>query len=80
VKRDYLLDINTNNKGGTIMKCICCDCILTDFEATRRNARTKEFLDICNSCFEPIKNEFTVVEREDLRNTVQVEDEDYVSD
>lgn len=33
------------------MHCRICDAMLTDFEATRRNANTGQFLDICNVCF-----------------------------
>ena len=32
------------------MRCIACDCLLTDFEATRKSDATKEYLDLCNRC------------------------------
>lgn len=29
---------------------MACDCILNDFEATRKSDITEEFLDLCNRC------------------------------
>jgi len=40
--------------------------LLTDFEATRRNAITKDFVDLCKVCFEDVKGLFPVIERKDL--------------
>ena len=39
------------------MRCLSCDVILTDREATRRVQSTGEFLDFCDSCYESIKEE-----------------------
>jgi hypothetical protein len=39
---------------------------LTDFESTRRNAITKDFVDLCKVCFEDVKGLFPVIERKDL--------------
>lgn len=33
------------------MHCVVCNEFLSEFEATRRNANTGQFLDICNVCF-----------------------------
>ena len=33
------------------MRCSICNEALSEFEATRRNAHTGQFLDICNHCF-----------------------------
>lgn len=33
------------------MKCLSCDCILTDREATRKYKNIDEFVDLCNDCF-----------------------------
>ena len=33
------------------MRCLSCNTILTDFEATRRYDNTYEYIDLCNSCF-----------------------------
>lgn len=48
------------------MHCNCCNKLLTDFEATRRNAITKDFVDLCKVCFEDVKGLFPVIERKDL--------------
>ena len=32
------------------MKCLCCDKILSDSEATRKYPDTNTFLDTCNGC------------------------------
>ncbi len=48
------------------MHCNCCDRLLSEFEATRRNAITKDFVDLCKVCFEDVKGLFPVLERKDL--------------
>ena len=50
------------------MHCVLCDALLTDFEATRRNAVTGEFLDICNHCFQDLKDIVPTRDRKDLVN------------
>ncbi len=45
---------------------MACNKLLTDFEATRRNAITKDFVDLCKVCFEDVKGLFPVLERKDL--------------
>lgn len=50
------------------MHCCLCDALLTDFEATRRNAHTGEFLDICNHCFQDLKDIVPTRDRKDLVN------------
>ncbi len=32
------------------MRCLSCNIILTDREATRKSLNTSEYLDLCNSC------------------------------
>lgn len=32
------------------MKCQTCNAELTDFESTRRDANTFQYLDMCNEC------------------------------
>lgn len=32
------------------MKCKLCDQLLTDFESTKKDPATKEYLDTCNYC------------------------------
>jgi hypothetical protein len=48
------------------MRCRCCDRLLTDFEATRKNAIDHQFVDLCKVCFEDVKGLFPVIERKDL--------------
>lgn len=48
------------------MHCIACDRLLSEFEATRKNALTMEYIDLCKVCFEDVKGLFPVIERKDL--------------
>lgn len=48
------------------MRCYCCNERLTEYEATRRNAMTGEFIDMCNTCYATIKDDLLTIEREDL--------------
>lgn len=56
------------------MRCQACNVELTDFEATRKSAETNDFIDLCNDCYAPIKNDLRCVERMDLMH----EDDDDV--
>lgn len=60
------------------MHCLCCDKMLTDYEATRRNAMTKEFIDLCNKCYSTISNDVLAIERQDLRH--EEDSEEYIDD
>lgn len=48
------------------MHCRACDALLSDFESTRRNKNTGEFIDLCNSCYQEVKHIIPVSERKDL--------------
>jgi len=48
------------------MHCTCCDKLLTDYEATRKDAHTFKFVDLCKTCFEDIKPFVSVIDRKDL--------------
>lgn len=48
------------------MHCVACDRLLSEFEATRKNAMTMEYIDLCKVCFEDVKGLFPVIERKDL--------------
>ena len=61
------------------MRCLSCNKILSDFEATRKSANTGEYLDLCNHCFSDIQYDVDAVVREDLREDETV-DEDEVFD
>ena len=50
------------------MKCLACDKILTDHEATRRFSKSKEFVDLCSHCYySGVNEEVNSTEREDLQ-------------
>ena len=49
-------------------RCASCNEAMNDFEMTRKNARTGEYMDLCSGCLSPIIDEFELVEREDLRS------------
>lgn len=55
------------------MHCRSCDCELSDYEATRKSARTNEYIDLCDSCLDPIREEFELIERVDLQNSTSIE-------
>ena len=48
------------------MRCYCCDKPLNDFESTRKSAATGDYLDMCNKCFNTIKEDVNAEERYDL--------------
>jgi hypothetical protein len=48
------------------MHCVACDRLLSEFEATRKNAITGNYIDLCRACFEGVKGLFPVLERKDL--------------
>lgn len=49
------------------MRCLSCNCVLTDFEATRKGANTGDFIDLCNRCFKSVAEDMHVIERNDLK-------------
>ena len=59
------------------MKCLACDHILSDYEATRRYTESKEFIDLCNKCFNSgVSEQINYSERNDLE---EAEDDTYDS-
>jgi len=58
------------------MRCLSCNVLLTDFEATRRSAETDEFLDLCNHCYSYIRSDVKAVERPDLMCVDDIVDTD----
>jgi hypothetical protein len=60
------------------MHCSCCDRLLTEFESTRRNANTFQFIDLCKVCFEDVKPYVPTIDRKDLISEadLDVDDED----
>ena len=60
-------------------RCRACDCILNDYELTRKSAVTGEYYDLCGSCFATIRNDVHYRERIDLKDNsddVELSDED----
>lgn len=50
------------------MRCLACNKILNDFEATRKSATTGTFVDLCNHCFHDVEQDLETIVREDLRD------------
>jgi hypothetical protein len=38
------------------MKCICCNKVLSDYEATLKHGETGEYLDTCSECLSEIQS------------------------
>ena len=57
------------------MHCTACDKLLTDYEATRKDAHTFKFIDLCKTCFEDIKPFVSVIDRKDLITESDLDDE-----
>lgn len=47
-------------------RCKACDKKMSEFELTRKYAGTQQYVDLCNDCFDSIKREVVVEERQDL--------------
>lgn len=65
------------------MHCSCCDRLLTEFESTRRNANTFQFIDLCKVCFEDVKPFVPTIDRKDLISEAdldEIEDDDTYTD
>jgi hypothetical protein len=39
------------------MRCVCCNKLLSDYEATLKHGETGEYLDTCSSCLDDIMSE-----------------------
>ena len=48
------------------MRCLSCNAILSDFEATRKSVNTGTYLDLCNHCYYTISDDVVSLERDDL--------------
>lgn len=64
------------------MHCRACNKLLSDYESTRKNAVTGQYLDLCKVCFEDIKPFVKVIDRKDLITEADLDDpeEDYNDD
>jgi hypothetical protein len=54
------------------MRCKACNTELNDFESTRKSSTTGEFIDLCNVCYNSVRNDVQAIERFDL---MDVQDE-----
>ena len=55
------------------MHCIACDKLLNDYEATRKDANTEIYIDMCNKCFSYVSKEIPSIDRPDLDTTIESE-------
>ena len=58
------------------MHCTACDRLLTEFESTRRNAHTFQFIDLCKVCFEDVKPFVPTIDRKDLISEADLDEID----
>lgn len=58
------------------MRCLSCNALLSDYEATRKSASTNEFLDLCNHCYYTISDDVASLDRTDLAH----EEDDMATD
>jgi hypothetical protein len=70
--------VDPTKESENDMRCLCCSKNLSDFEATRRNAETLEFLDLCSKCLSEVKKltPIKTKDRHDLINNI-LPDEDF---
>ena len=40
------------------MRCLSCNCILTDAEATNKYEDSDEYIDLCSSCLSKVEFDF----------------------
>ena len=54
-----------------MMRCQCCDQNLSDYESTRKSHTTRDYLDLCNKCYNEIQsdiNNHDIDDRYDLKH------------
>lgn len=52
------------------MKCLSCDAILNDREATRKYKKSKQFLDLCDMCFADVADQIETLENPLISNSL----------
>lgn len=55
-------------------RCVACDKNLNDYESTRKDLHGN-YVDLCNSCYRPIRDDLPTTTREDLSPTQEIEPE-----
>ena len=58
------------------MRCQACNCVLSNLEATRRVASSGDFLDLCDHCYGPIRNDVPTIENAEVSDEGAIEDVD----
>jgi hypothetical protein len=53
------------------MKCLACDKVLNDYEATRKNS-TGDYVDLCNGCIAQTTDDTYSTHRIDLESEADV--------
>lgn len=61
------------------MRCIACDRALSDLESTRKSKTIGEYLDLCNTCFSTVSDDF-IDNEEQLEQHELEENLEYDSD
>ena len=56
------------------MRCLSCDCNLSQREDSRRSILTGERIQLCDPCYEEISGEVPTLSRNDLPNEIDVEE------
>jgi hypothetical protein len=59
------------------MKCLACDVVLSDFEATRKYQESGKYVDLCNHCYKTVAQDINAIERPDLLTNEEAYEDDY---
>jgi hypothetical protein len=65
---------------GDTMRCLACNVLLTDFEATRRYTQSREFVDLCTHCLAATDDMILVTERNDLAGNEDYDERELTGD
>ena len=57
------------------MHCRACDRLLTEYQATLKNAVTGQYMDLCKVCLGDIKPFVKLIDRKDLITEADLDDE-----
>jgi len=57
------------------MHCRACNKLLTDYQATLKNAVTGQYMDLCKVCLEDIKPFVKLIDRKDLITEADLDDD-----
>jgi hypothetical protein len=57
------------------MHCRACDKLLTEYQATLKNAVTGQYMDLCKVCLEDLKPFVKLIDRKDLITEADLDDE-----